>query len=192
VDSALQRELAGSTKDRAENLMIVDLLRNDLGRVCRPGSVQVPDLFTVESYVTVHHLVSTITGRLSPGQDAISLLRACFPGGSITGVPKIRAMEIIEELEPHRRGVYSGAIGYLGFDGAMDTNIAIRTLVRSRGTIRFWAGGGDRARFPGRAGISGNLRQDRGPAVVAETRAADRRRRVGQANASEYLKAQCH
>jgi len=142
VDSALQRELAGSTKDRAENLMIVDLLRNDLGRVCRPGSVQVPDLFTVESYVTVHHLVSTITGRLSPGQDAISLLRACFPGGSITGVPKIRAMEIIEELEPHRRGVYSGAIGYLGFDGAMDTNIAIRTLVRSRGTIRFWAGGG--------------------------------------------------
>ena len=142
MDYALKRELAASTKERAENLMIVDLLRNDLGRVCSPDSVQVPKLFDVESYATVHHLVSTITGRLAPGQDAVSFLRACFPGGSITGAPKIRAMEIIEELEPHRRSVYSGAIGYLGFDGAMDTNIAIRTLIRSAGTIRFWAGGG--------------------------------------------------
>ena len=142
ADSALQRELADSTKDRAENLMIVDLLRNDLGRVCSPGSVQVPRLFEVESYATVHHLVSTVTGQLAPGQDAVSLMRACFPGGSITGAPKIRAMEIIEELEPHRRGVYSGAIGYLGYDGAMDTNIAIRTLIHSADAIRFWAGGG--------------------------------------------------
>lgn len=142
ADAALKRELAASAKDRAENLMIVDLLRNDLGRVCSPGSIRVPRLFEVESYATVHHLVSTISGRLAPGQDAVSLLRACFPGGSITGAPKIRAMEIIEELEPHRRGVYCGAIGYLGCDGAMDTSIAIRILVHSAGTIRFWAGGG--------------------------------------------------
>lgn len=142
ADSVLARDLGDSIKDRAENLMIVDLLRNDIGRVCLPGSVRVPRLFAVESYATVHHLVSTVMGRLAPGEDATSLLRACFPGGSITGAPKIRAMEVIEELEPQRRGVYCGAIGYLGFDGAMDTNIAIRTLVHSAGTVRFWAGGG--------------------------------------------------
>jgi len=142
ADSVLARDLADSLKDRAENLMIVDLLRNDLGRVCRPGSIRVPKLFAVESYATVHHLVSTVTGQLAAGEDASSLLRACFPGGSITGAPKIRAMEIIEELEPQRRSVYCGAIGYLGFDGAMDTNIAIRTLVHNAGTVRFWAGGG--------------------------------------------------
>jgi para-aminobenzoate synthetase component 1 len=142
ADAVLARRLVESPKDRAENLMIVDLLRNDLGRVCRPGSIQVPRLFDVERYATVQHLVSTVTGELATGKDASALLRACFPGGSITGAPKIRAMEIIEELEPHRRGVYCGAIGYLGFDGSMDTSIAIRTLVKSAETIRFWAGGG--------------------------------------------------
>ncbi len=142
ADRTLAESLASSPKDRAENVMIVDLLRNDLGRVCRTGSVRVPELFAVESFPTVHHLVSTVTGELAPDRDALDLLRACFPGGSITGAPKVRAMEIIEELEPHRRGVYCGSIGYIGFDGAMDTNIAIRTLVHSGDRARFWAGGG--------------------------------------------------
>ncbi|MEW6677141.1 MAG: aminodeoxychorismate synthase component I [Pseudomonadota bacterium] len=142
ADSALARELQGSIKDRAENLMIVDLLRNDLGKACCPGSVAVPRLFEIESFATVHHLVSTVIGRLNQDMDAIGLLRASFPGGSITGAPKLRAMEIIEELEPDRRGVYCGAIGWLGFNGDMDTNIAIRTLVSSDNRLRFWAGGG--------------------------------------------------
>jgi para-aminobenzoate synthetase component 1 len=141
-DAASAEELRNSLKDRAENLMIVDLLRNDIGKNCAPGSVHVPGLFEVESYATVHHLVSTVHGRLAEDRDALDLLRGCFPGGSITGAPKIRSMEIIEELEPHRRGIYCGAIGYVGFDGNMDTNIAIRTLVHSGNTIRFWAGGG--------------------------------------------------
>jgi para-aminobenzoate synthetase component 1 len=134
--------LRNSTKDRAENLMIVDLLRNDLSITCKTGSVKVPNLFAIESYATVHHLVSTVTGELAEDNHALDLLKSCFPGGSITGAPKIRAMEIIEELELNRRGVYCGAIGYMGFDGNMDTNIAIRTLVHSHGKIRFWAGGG--------------------------------------------------
>ena len=134
--------LSKSKKDRAENVMIVDLLRNDISKNCKAGSVKVPKLFDVESYATVHHLVSTVTGCLSEGQHALDLLRNCFPGGSITGAPKIRSMEIIEELEPNRRGIYCGSIGYIGFDGNMDTNIAIRTLVHSDNNIRFWAGGG--------------------------------------------------
>ena len=134
--------LTASSKDRAENVMIVDLLRNDISKSCKDGSVKVPSLFAVESYATVHHLVSTVTGELADDQHALDLLRRCFPGGSITGAPKIRAMEIIEELEPDRRGVYCGAMGYIGFDGNMDTNIAIRTLVHNHGSIRFWVGGG--------------------------------------------------
>jgi len=141
-DARMAEDLSSHDKDRAENLMIVDLLRNDLGKSCVTGSVSVPQLFEVESYANVHHLVSTVTGRLAADQDALSLLRNCFPGGSITGAPKQRAMEIIEQLEPDRRGVYCGAIGYAGFDGGMDTSIAIRTLVHSDNEICFWAGGG--------------------------------------------------
>lgn len=141
-DQLLADELQASLKDRAENLMIVDLLRNDLGKVCEPGSIDVPKPFALESFATVHHLVSTITGTLSEKQNAVSLLRACFPGGSITGAPKLRAMEIIEELEPHRRGLYCGSISYIGFDGKMDSNITIRTLIYSDNRLRFWAGGG--------------------------------------------------
>jgi para-aminobenzoate synthetase component 1 len=142
VDAELAEALRLSAKDRAENVMIVDLLRNDLSKNCKLGSVKVPKLFDVESFATVHHLVSTVTGELKAERDALDLLRGCFPGGSITGAPKLRAMQIIEELEPHRRGVYCGAIGYIGFDGNMDLNIAIRTLVYSGGVIRCWAGGG--------------------------------------------------
>ena len=141
-DRTLADALCASVKDRAENLMIVDLLRNDIGKTCRVGSIRVPKLFDLESFATVHHLVSTVTGTLADGRDALDLLRGCFPGGSITGAPKLRAMEIIEELEPHRRGVYCGAIGYVSFDGSIDTNVAIRTLMHSDGVIRFWAGGG--------------------------------------------------
>jgi para-aminobenzoate synthetase component 1 len=142
LDAELSEELRLSEKDRAENVMIVDLLRNDLSKNCAPGTIRVPRLFEVESFPTVHHLVSTVTGELREGRDALDLLRGCFPGGSITGAPKLRAMQIIEELEPHRRGIYCGAIGYVGFDGNMDLNIAIRTLVYSGGVIRCWAGGG--------------------------------------------------
>ncbi|ELY3467064.1 aminodeoxychorismate synthase component 1 [Cronobacter universalis] len=134
--------LAQSPKDRAENLMIVDLLRNDIGRVATPGSVKVPELFVVEPFPAVHHLVSTITATLPPSLHATDLLRASFPGGSITGAPKVRAMEIIEELEPQRRNAWCGSIGYLSFCGAMDTSITIRTLTADGGALYCSAGGG--------------------------------------------------
>ncbi len=135
-------QLQNSAKDRAENLMIVDLLRNDLSKNCRQGSVMVPELFVTESFATVHHLVSTITGTLREGRHALDLLEGCFPGGSITGAPKRRAMEIIEELEPNARGVYCGSLAYIGFDGNMDSNIAIRTTVQANGETCLYAGGG--------------------------------------------------
>ncbi|WP_236349874.1 aminodeoxychorismate synthase component I [Aeromonas veronii] len=142
TDRQVARELAQADKDRSENLMIVDLLRNDIGRVSRPGSVNVPHLFAVESFPAVHHLVSTIHGELDARWQGVDLLRACFPGGSITGAPKIRAMEIIEELEPQRRNAYCGSIGYLSQHGRMDTSICIRTLIAEAGRLHCWAGGG--------------------------------------------------
>ncbi len=141
-DAALKEELRNATKDRAENLMIVDLLRNDLSKVCEHGSVKVPRLFAVESYRNVHHLVTTVTGQLDQQYSPIDLLEHCFPGGSITGAPKIRAMEIIDELEPHRRSIYCGSIGYISFCGRMDTSITIRTLLCENNKIHCWAGGG--------------------------------------------------
>ena len=135
-------ELRESAKDRSENVMIVDLLRNDLSRVCRPGSVIVPNLFGVETYPSIHHLVSVVEGRLLESADALDLLMAAFPGGSITGAPKIRAQEIIADLEPDTRGPYCGSLGYIGFDGSMDTSILIRTVTTTRGWLQFPVGGG--------------------------------------------------
>lgn len=142
TDLSLIDELSDSAKDRAENVMIVDLLRNDFGRVCHPGSIKVPHLFKIESFPAVHHLVSTVTGKLLKSKSALDLLKVCFPGGSITGAPKKRSMEIIQELEPHRRHTYCGSLLYLGCNGKMDSNIAIRTLICSGDNIWCWAGGG--------------------------------------------------
>jgi para-aminobenzoate synthetase component 1 len=141
-DARLQSELESSEKDRAENVMIVDLLRNDLSRVCEAGSVEVPSLLALETHPTVHHLVSTVTGKLEAGRTTADLLHATFPGGSITGAPKIRAMEIIAELEPTVRGPYTGALGYWSLNGTLDTSIIIRTFVLARGRAYFHAGGG--------------------------------------------------
>ncbi|HZS90028.1 MAG TPA: aminodeoxychorismate synthase component I [Chloroflexota bacterium] len=142
ADALLRADLQTSVKDRAENLMIVDLLRNDLGRVCRPGSIVVPDLFSLEPHPTVWQQVSVVTGELEQGVTPLELLRSCFPGGSVTGAPKIRAMEIIDELEPVARGVYCGAIGYVSFGGQMDTSIPIRTIVAHAGVAHVNVGGG--------------------------------------------------
>lgn len=141
-DRRLAAALLASEKDRAENVMIVDLLRNDLSRVCRPGSVQVPALCELESYASVHHLVSVVEGRLEAGRTGVDLVRACFPGGSVTGAPKIKAMEIITDTEGRPRDVYCGAIGFLGFDGRLDLNIAIRTALLRPGRAAVQAGGG--------------------------------------------------
>ncbi len=162
-DRALARELLSSAKDRAENVMIVDVLRNDLGRVCRPGSVRVPRLCRLERTAAVQHLVSTVTGRLAPGRDAFDLLAASFPGGSITGAPKIRAMEILEELEPVRRGPYTGAIGWIGPDGAMQTSIAIRTFIADGRLMTLHVGGGITYRSEPAAEWAETVAKARGP-----------------------------
>lgn len=142
ADQQQAKLLRQSEKDKAENLMIVDLLRNDMSKVCQAGSVVVPKLFEIESFPAVHHLVSTVEGTLKDENTAIDLLRAAFPGGSITGAPKIRAMEIIDELEPQRRSIYCGSIGYIAANGNMDTSITIRTLACTNNQIFCWAGGG--------------------------------------------------
>lgn len=141
-DAALAQALAASGKDRAENLMIVDLMRNDLARIAEPGSVRVPALCALESFASVHHLVSAVTARLAPGRDALDVLRAALPAGSITGAPKIRAMQIIAELEPAPRGAYCGTAAWIGYDGAMDSSVLIRTASIAQGSIIVQAGGG--------------------------------------------------
>jgi para-aminobenzoate synthetase component 1 len=141
-DKRLARELAASEKDQAENLMIVDLLRNDLGRVCEIGSIKVNRLFTIESFSNVHHMVSDVAGRLRSGQDALDLLSSCYPGGSITGAPKLAAMQIIKEVEHDPRRVYCGTVFYLGADGSFDSSITIRSLLWEAGVLSCWAGGG--------------------------------------------------
>ncbi|QJQ95401.1 MULTISPECIES: aminodeoxychorismate synthase component I [Halomonadaceae] len=141
-DRLLAEELSLSIKDRAENVMIVDLLRNDLGRVCLPGSVEVPRLCGLESYANVHHLVSIVRGKLARHHSPLDLLAAAFPGGSITGAPKVRAMQIIDELEPSRRSAYCGSLGYIDHRGNMDTSIAIRSVIADAGTLHLWGGGG--------------------------------------------------
>ena len=162
-DRRLARELLASAKDRAENVMIVDVLRNDLGRACVPGSVRVPRLCRLERTAAVQHLVSTVTGRLRPGRDPFDLLRAAFPGGSITGAPKIRAMEILRELEPTRRGPYTGALGWIGPDGAMATSILIRTLVADGRRLSLHVGGGITYRSDPAAEWDETVAKARGP-----------------------------
>ena len=165
-DRALAAELLSSGKDRAENVMIVDVLRNDLGRVCRPGTIRVPRLCRLERTTAVQHLVSTVTGRLAPGRDALDLLAASFPGGSITGAPKISAMEILEELEPVRRGPYTGAALWLGPDGAMASSILIRTLVADGARLTLHVGGGITWRSDPEAECAETEAKARGPLLA--------------------------
>jgi para-aminobenzoate synthetase component I len=141
-DERLRNQLHDSPKDQAENVMIVDLVRNDFGRVCRYGSVRVPEFLSIEKYATVFQMVSTVEGQLAEGRDRFDLIRACFPGGSMTGAPKIEAMKVIDTLEPVTRGIYSGAIGYLDFRGAMDLSMVIRTIIVKDGRCYFHVGGG--------------------------------------------------
>ena len=141
-DKALEQELLADPKERAEHIMLVDLGRNDVGRVARTGSVRVNDKMMIERYSHVMHIVSNVTGELKPDMDAVDVLRATFPAGTVSGAPKVRAMEIIEELEPTRRGIYSGAVGYIGWNGNMDTAIAIRTAVIRDKTLYIQAGAG--------------------------------------------------
>jgi aminodeoxychorismate synthase component I len=168
-DAALARELARSAKDRAENVMIVDLVRHDLGRVCETGSVAVPSLRAVESYATVHHLVSTVTGRLAPGADLADLVRAAFPPGSMTGAPKLAAMNLIARLEPVRRGIYSGALGYFDVRGGADLAVVIRTALVAGGRAYVHSGGAIVA--DSRAGGEWRESQDKARAVLAAVRA---------------------
>ena len=163
-DRRLADELLSSEKDHAENVMIVDLLRNDLSRTCADHSVTVKKLCALESFANVHHLVSTVHGELREGMTHLDLLANAFPGGSITGAPKLRAMEIIAELEPTTRGPYCGAIGYLGFDGTMDTSIAIRTMIIKDRRVTFQAGGGITAESAPTAEFEESLTKARGMA----------------------------
>ena len=141
-DNSSAQSLLNAEKDRAENLMIVDLLRNDISKHCKPNSVKVPSLFALESYEAVHHLVSTVVGELHETSSPLALLASAFPGGSITGAPKIRAMEVIDELEPHRRHIYCGSVFYMGYREDMDSSICIRTVLAEKNTLHCWAGGG--------------------------------------------------
>ena len=141
-DIKLQEKLRNSEKDKAELLMIVDLERNDIGRISKTGSVKVPELFVIEPYANVNHLVATVVGELEDDKDSIDAIKATFPGGSITGAPKIRSMEIIDELEPTKRNLFYGSVGYIGFDGDMDLNITIRTMIKKDDEVYFQVGGG--------------------------------------------------
>ncbi|OPX81607.1 MAG: Anthranilate synthase component 1 [Pelotomaculum sp. PtaB.Bin013] len=142
TDGALAAELLGDEKEKAEHLMLVDLGRNDLGKVCKPGSIELPRFMEIEKFSHVMHIVSNVKGRMSSGNNCYDALRACFPAGTVTGAPKVRAMEIIDELEPDGRGIYAGAVGYLGFTGNLDAAIAIRTMVIHDGCAYVQAGAG--------------------------------------------------